>query len=39
VRAAALLRRRHLGALPVMRDQRLVGILSAADYFHHLVSA
>jgi CBS domain-containing protein len=37
--AAELLGRRHLGALPVVRGDSLVGVISAADFFHHLVAA
>lgn len=36
--AAEVLRRRRLGALPVVRGGRLVGILTTADFFHHLAS-
>jgi CBS domain-containing protein len=37
--AALLLQERQIGALPVLRDGRLAGILTAADFFHHLVAA
>jgi CBS domain-containing protein len=37
--AAEILQRQRIGALPVLREGRLAGILSAADFFHHLVAA
>jgi CBS domain-containing protein len=36
--AARLLCHRRLGALPVVRAGRLVGIVTTADFFHHLAS-
>jgi CBS domain-containing protein len=36
--AAELLRRRRLGALPVVRAGRLVGMVTTADYFYYLAS-
>jgi acetoin utilization protein AcuB len=36
--AAEILRRRRIGALPVVSGGRLIGVLAVADYFYYLLS-
>jgi len=36
--AAELLRKRHIGALPVLRDGRLAGVITATDFLHYVAS-